>query len=76
MDLEYIIKILYFYHCDEYSYSLLSVDVNFSLPAGITDIPEGSDSHGPVIISGVLVPELVEELNDAYNDLLQDIGNL
>lgn len=43
-------------------------------PASIIDIPEGSDSHGPVIISGVLVPELVEELNDAYNDLLHDIG--
>ena len=50
--------------------------ITFSLPVEVPDIPEGSDSHGPVIISGVLVPELVEELNDAYNDLLQDIGNL
>ena len=41
---------------------------------GVPDVPEGSESHGPVMISGVLVPEIVEEINDAYDDLLLDIG--
>ena len=28
------------------------------------------------MISGVLVPEIVEEINDAYDDLLLDIGTI
>ena len=40
----------------------------------VNEGPEGVDSHGPVIISGVHVPEIVEEVNDAYKDLLIDIG--
>ena len=28
------------------------------------------------MISGVLVPEIVEEINDAYDDLLLDIGRV
>ena len=42
--------------------------------SGVPDVPEGSESHGPIMISGVLVPEIVEEINDAYDDLLVDIG--
>ena len=39
----------------------------------MVDIPERSESHGPVFIYGV-EGEQIEEENDAYNDLRYDIG--
>ena len=40
----------------------------------MVDIPERTESHGPVFIYGV-EGEQIEEENDAYNDLRYDIGN-
>ena len=37
------------------------------------DIPAQPDPHGPAIIYGVESEEL-EEINDAYNDLVMDLG--
>ena len=37
------------------------------------DLPNQADSHGPEIISGVESEE-VEEVNDAYNDLINELG--
>ena len=37
------------------------------------DIPHQTDPHGPEIINGVESEE-VEEVNDAYNDLINDLG--
>lgn len=37
------------------------------------DIPSQTDPHGPAIIYGVESEEL-EEINDAYNDLVMDLG--
>ena len=37
------------------------------------DFPSSSDSHVPVIISGV-EPELTEEINAAYADMLEELG--
>ena len=34
----------------------------------------GVEPHGPALVSGILVPELTEEVVDAYDDLLTDIG--
>ena len=34
----------------------------------------GVEPHGPALVSGILVPELNEEVVDAYDDLLTDIG--
>ena len=34
----------------------------------------GSESHGPALVSGVLVPEVNEEVADAFDDMLNDIG--
>ena len=39
----------------------------------MVDIPERTESHGPVFIYGV-EGEQIEEENDAYNDLRYDIG--
>ena len=39
-----------------------------------SDLPGGSESHGPVLASGVLVPEITEEISDAYDDMVRDIG--
>ena len=41
----------------------------------MVDIPERTESHGPVFIYGV-EGEQIEEENDAYNDLRYDIGEL
>ena len=41
----------------------------------MVDIPERTESHGPVFIYGV-EGEQIEEENDAYNDLRYDIGQL
>ena len=41
----------------------------------MVDIPERTESHGPVFIYGV-EGEQIEEENDAYNDLRYDIGNI
>ena len=38
------------------------------------DLPQGSDDHGPALIDGVNVPEVNEEINDAYDDLIRNIG--
>ena len=38
------------------------------------DLPGDIDSHGRVVIAGVESEE-VEEVNDAYKDILEDIGN-
>ena len=40
---------------------------------GIGDLPNQADSHGPEIITGVESEE-VEEVNDAYNDLRNELG--
>ena len=40
----------------------------------MVDIPERTESHGPVFIYGV-EGEQIEEENDAYNDLRYDIGD-
>ena len=37
------------------------------------DFPSSSDSHVPVIITGV-EPELTEEINAAYADMLEELG--
>ena len=37
------------------------------------DIPGQADPHGPAIIYGVESEE-IEEINDAYNDLVEDLG--
>ena len=37
------------------------------------DLPNQADSHGPEIINGVESEE-VEEVNDAYNDLIKELG--
>merc|ERR1712214_71887 len=42
-------------------------------PNKMVDIPERTESHGPVFIYGV-EGEQIEEENDAYNDLRYDIG--
>ena len=39
----------------------------------IGDLPNQADSHGPEIITGVESEE-VEEVNDAYNDLRNELG--
>ena len=39
------------------------------------DWPSSTDSHGPVIISGV-EPELTEEINAAYADMLEELGEI
>ena len=39
----------------------------------VDDLPNQADSHGPEIINGVESEE-VEEVNDAYNDLMKDLG--
>ena len=39
----------------------------------IGDLPNQADSHGPEIINGVESEE-VEEVNDAYNDLRNELG--
>ena len=54
--------------------SLPRSNTNWVTISGVPDVPEGVESHAPVMISGVLVPEIVEEINDAYDDLLLDIG--
>ena len=41
----------------------------------MVDIPERTESHGPVFIYGV-EGEQIEEENDAYNDLRYDIGEM
>ena len=41
----------------------------------MVDIPERTESHGPVFIYGV-EGEQIEEENDAYNDLRYDIGEV
>ena len=41
----------------------------------MVDIPERTESHGPVFIYGV-EEEQIEEENDAYNDLRYDIGEM
>ena len=38
------------------------------------DLPGEIDSHGRVVIAGVESEE-VEEVNDAYKDILEEIGN-
>merc|ERR1711983_7811 len=43
------------------------------LTTKMVDIPERTESHGPVFIYGV-EGEQIEEENDAYNDLRYDIG--
>ena len=40
----------------------------------VSDLPRGCESHGPVLASGVLVPEVVEEISDAYDDMVRDLG--
>ena len=42
--------------------------------AGRHDKLPGVEPHGPALVSGILVPELNEEVVDAYDDLLTDIG--
>ena len=37
------------------------------------DFPSSTDPHVPVIISGV-EPELTEEINAAYADMLEELG--
>ena len=44
--------------------------------ANKVDLPQGSDHHGPALIDGVNVPEVNEEINDAYDDLIREIGEL
>ena len=39
------------------------------------DLPGGIDSHGRVVIAGVESEE-VEEVNDAYKDIFEEIGNI
>ena len=39
-----------------------------------SDLPHGCESHGPVLAHGVLVPELAEEVSDAYDDMVRDLG--
>lgn len=39
----------------------------------LMDFPSRSDPHGPAIIYGVESEE-IEEINDAYNDLIEDLG--
>jgi hypothetical protein len=42
--------------------------------AAIMDLPGNIDSYARVVIAGVESEE-VEEVNDAYKDMLEDIGN-
>ena len=37
------------------------------------EIPRNSDNHVDVLISGIESEE-VEEINDAYKDILEDLG--
>ena len=39
-----------------------------------SDLPHGCESHGPVLAQGVLVPEMAEEVSDAYDDMVRDLG--
>ena len=43
------------------------------VPTGLVDFPTAIDPHGPVIMSGV-EPELVEEINAAYADMMEELG--
>ena len=45
-----------------------------SKPTRRHDKLPGVEPHGPALVSGILVPELNEEVVDAYDDLLTDIG--
>ena len=37
------------------------------------DLPSGTDPHGPIIITGVESEE-VEGINEAYDDILEELG--
>ena len=43
------------------------------VPRQDRDLPGPADPHGPVIAAG-LVPELQEEVNDAYDDMRRELG--
>ena len=48
-----------------------SVKFPSSVVYGYNDMPRGHNIHAPALINGVLVPELNEEINDAYDDLIK-----
>ena len=39
----------------------------------VKDLPSGTDPHGPIIITGVESEE-VEGINEAYVDILEELG--
>ena len=42
-------------------------------PEDAMDVPDQPDAHAPVFIAGIESEE-VEELNDAYKDILEEMG--
>ena len=48
-------------------------NINIIFSVAIMDLPSEIDSHAIVVIAGVETEE-VEEVNDAYKDILEDIG--
>ena len=49
-------------------------NINIIFSVAIMDLPGEIDSLARVVIAGVESEE-VEEVNDAYKDILEDIGN-
>jgi hypothetical protein len=49
-------------------------DVNIKNCADTNHFPSGIDLHAPIIITGVESEE-VDEINEAYADILEELGN-